>query len=206
MEVITVSDKYVTTLNTRPLMYYETKIIANLLDSGLSEKEIESKVLKENILQLPSLDRTGRFYREILKRLSYLDNYLSKQFTITDPVTAKMLLLYVLLKKDKLFFEWMREIIFDKFLIMNMRLSKNETDYFFELKGEQSTTVKNWTPNTKSKLRDAYHQVLKETGMLTQIGEEYYLQHLVIDVCVKDYLITNKEKQLVEVMLGEPLI
>lgn len=200
------SEKYSTTLNTRSFMYYETKLIADLLYKGFSENEIKDKVLEENILQLPSVDRASKFYHEIIKRLNYLDDYLLENFISADQLTAKALLLYAILKKDKLFFEWMREIIFDKFLIMDMTLSKNETDYFFELKGEQSTNVKNWTSDSKRRLRDAYHQVLKEAGMLTQIDEENYLQHLIIDVHVKDYLIINKEKQLVEVMLGEPLI
>lgn len=203
MEVINVSGKYVTTLNTRPLMYYETKVIAALLISGFSEKEIKKKVLEDNILQLPSLDRRGRFYSEIVKRLSYLDDYLLGQFDESDPLTAKALLMYTILKKDQLFYEWMKEVVFDKFLIMETTLSKKETDYFFELKSEQSDTIKKWENGTKIRLRDAYHQVLNDIGMLVEIEDNDYLQPIIIDQLVRDYLVENKEKQVIEVMLGE---
>lgn len=199
------SGKYFTTLNTRPLMYYETKVIAALLISGFSEKEIKKKVLEDNILQLSSLDRRGRFYSEILKRLSYLDDYLLGQFDESDPLTAKALLMYTILKKDQLFYEWMKEVVFDKFLIMETTLSKKETDYFFELKSEQSDTVKKWENGTKIRLRDAYHQVLNDIGMLVEIEDNDYLQPIIIDQLVRDYLVENKEKQVIEVMLGESL-
>lgn len=186
-------------------MYHETKLIVTLMVSGLSETEIKNKVLQDNVFQLTSLDRAGRFYREIMKRIDNLDEYLIERFINADSLTSRALLLYAILKKDTLFFEWMKEVIFDKFLIMERTLSKQETDYFFELKSEQSSTVANWTPSTKMKLRDNYHQVLKEVGMLAEYEEGAYLQPLIIALQVKNYLIKNNEKQLIEVMLGESL-
>ncbi|WP_414839806.1 DUF1819 family protein [Carnobacterium sp. TMP28] len=199
------SQNYSTTLNTRPFMYHETKLIVTLMVSGLSETEIKNKVLQDNIFQLTSLDRAGRFYREIMKRIDNLDEYLIERFINADSLTSRALLLYAILKKDILFFEWMKEVIFDKFLIMERTLSKQETDYFFELKSEQSSTVANWTPSTKRKLRDNYHQVLKDAGMLVGLEGYAYLQPLVIELQVENYLIEYKEKQIVEVMLGESL-
>lgn len=205
MDVIKLSQKYLTTLNTRPFMYHETKKIANLLRKGLSEIDIKKEVIDNNILQVPSTSRAGNFCSEILKRLSYLDNYLLEQFDETDLLTARAILLYTLLRKDQLFFEWVKEIIFDKFLIMERTISKQETDYFFELKSEQSDTVKNWTMQTKRRLRDAYHQVLKDAGMLVEMEDSYYLQPLIVNQQVRNYLIKYKEKQVIEVMLGESL-
>ncbi|SEL23342.1 Putative inner membrane protein [Carnobacterium iners] len=199
------SQNYSTTLNTRPFMYNETKLIVTLMVSGLSETEIKNKVLQDNIFQLTSLDRAGRFYREIMKRIDNLDEYLIERFINADSLTSRALLLYAILKKDTLFFEWMKEVIFDKFLIMERTLSKQETDYFFELKSEQSSTVANWTPSTKKILRDSYHQVLKDAGMLVELEGYAYLQPLVIELQVENYLIEYKEKQVVEVMLGESL-
>lgn len=201
--MIKVPQKYLTTLNTRPFMYHETRLIASLLKNNFSESDIRDKVLYDNILQLPSINRAGNFCSEILKRLSYLDDYLLEQFDESDSLTARALLLYTLLKKDQLFFEWMKELVFDKFLIMERVLSKQETDYFFELKSEQSETVKNWTMQTKLRLRDAYHQVLKDAGMLVEMEDNSYLQPLVVNQQVRNYLIDYKEKQLIEVMLGE---
>lgn len=186
-------------------MYHETKLIVTLMVSGLSETEIKNKVLQDNVFQLTSLDRAGRFYREIMKRIDNLDEYLIDRFINADSLTSRALLLYAILKKDTLFFEWMKEVIFDKFLIMERTLSKQETDYFFELKSEQSSTVANWTPSTKRKLRDNYHQVLKYAGMLVELEGYAYLQPLVIELQVENYLIEYKEKQVVEVMLGESL-
>lgn len=182
-------------------MYYETKIIAKLLYQGTSKETIKIQVIEENLLQLPNKDRAQRFYIEIVKRLSYLDDYLLEAFVISDSLTAKAILLYTLLKRDRLFFEWMREIVFDKFLILDYSLSKRETDYFIERKSEQSDTINKWTDITKNRLIDGYHQVLRDSGMLMK--ESNYLQPFIIDSRVESYLIQYKEKKIVEILLGE---
>ena len=60
----------------------------------------------------------------------------------------------------------MREVVFDKFLILDFSLSKREAEYFLNRKSEQSDTINGWTENTKSHLIDAYHQVLKDANMI----------------------------------------
>lgn len=182
-------------------MYYETRTIAKLVYQGTSKETIKIQVVEENILQLPNKDRAQRFYMEIIKRLSYLDDYLLEAFVISDSLTSKAILLYTLLKRDKLFFEWMREVVFDKFLILDFSLSKRETEYFMVQKSEQSDAINKWTESTKSRLIDGYHQVLRDSEMLVQ--ESNYLQPLIIDSRVESYLVQYKEKKIVEVLLGE---
>lgn len=56
--------QYLTTLNTRPFLYFETKKIAELLNQGDSIEEMRSKVINGNIFQLVSPDRSERFLFE----------------------------------------------------------------------------------------------------------------------------------------------
>jgi len=87
-------------------------------------------VLQENLFQLASQDRAGRFYREILKRLAELDEFLLNTFVQSDTSTSKAILLYALLKKDRLFYEWMREVVWDKLLIIDWYLNKKRQLFF----------------------------------------------------------------------------
>ncbi|SFH52716.1 DUF1819 family protein [Pisciglobus halotolerans] len=194
--------KYVTVLNTRPFLFRETKIIADLMAKGLSKEEIKKKVIEENIFQLSNTDRARRFYSEINKRLTQLDDFLLEKLVSTDSSTAKGILLYALLKRDQLFYEWMREVVFDKYLILAGKVLKKETLYFIESKSEQSETVRNWHPETKKKLISAYHHVLCEAGMARENKEELILYRILLDSSVKNYLIEQKEKAIVEVLIG----
>lgn len=195
--------KYLTTLTTRPFLYAETKRVAELLDRGMDSKKIVETVLEENLFQLASKDRAERFCSEILKRLNLLDDYLFRHFLKADTQTSKAILLYALLKRDRLFSEWMREVVWDKFLIMDWIYRKQETKSFINRKSEQDETINSWIETTKNTLMSVYHQILVEVGMASPNGEELYLQPLIINPEVSKYLVENKDKRTVEVMLGE---
>lgn len=202
---IMVTKKYLTTLNTRPFLYRETKEIAVLMSEGRTEEEMKKMVLQENLFQLTSQDRAERFYREILKRLAELDEFLLSAFVQSDTPTSKAILLYALLKKDRLFYEWMHEVVWDKLLIIDWSLNKKETVAFFEKKAEQEPIVRSWKQATKRRLIDAYHQVLEDAEFAVVDGDQLQLQPLIISSDMRNYLIENKEKHIVEALLGESL-
>ncbi|WP_027109276.1 DUF1819 family protein [Lacticigenium naphthae] len=196
-------NNYLTTLNTRPFLYEETKIVARLLHQGKTYEEILKKILDENLFQLNSPDRAMRFFSEIQKRLEELDVYLFNQFLVTNEHTSKAILFYALLKKDRLLFEWMRVVVWDKFLVLDWHLSKKETEAFFEKKSRESRTIQSWTSETKRLLMDAYHRVLNDVDMAKTDGDEIQLQRLDIDPVIRQYLIDRKENEIVKVVLGE---
>ncbi|SFC35068.1 Putative inner membrane protein [Alkalibacterium subtropicum] len=194
---------YLTTLNTRGFLYEETLIVAGLLHEGKTFEAILETLLEENRFQLHSQDRTVRFFNEIQKRLEQMDVYLFNQFLVTDAETSKAILFYALLKKDQLLFEWMREVVWDKFLVLDWHLSKKETSAFIEKKAKENETVAQWTTDTKQLLGEAYHRVLNTVGMGKTDGDDIELQRLNIDPHIRQYMIERKEQRVVEVVLGE---
>lgn len=195
--------KYSTTLNTRPFLYRETKMIAELIDQGLSEEVLLNKVIEDNIFQVKSIDRRKRFYSEIKKRLNELDSYLFDKLLVSDTSTSKLILLYAILKKDSLFYEWMREVVWDKILTLNYSLTKFDTEVFFTNKEEQSEQVAAWKRITKDYLVDAYHQTLVEAELAVKKEADLFLHLPIISSQVEQYLKSEKEKHIVEVLLGE---
>lgn len=195
--------KYLTTLNTRPFLYTESKQVAAFLHQGKTYDEIAETIVQENVFQLTSEDRASRFYSEIQKRLEELDIYLFNQFLATDTETSKAILFYALLKKDQLLYEWMREVVWDKFLVLDWQLSRAETELFFEQKALENPTVAKWTPETKSLLMDSYHRLLHEVGIVYTEEDELHLQRLAINYDMRNYFIERKETAIVEVVLGE---
>lgn len=198
-----VNKKYTTTLNTRPFMYRETKLIASLIDEGLDEDLIKVKVVEDNVLGLQSKDRRNRFYHEIKKRLGHLDDFLFEHFLVSDSQTSKLILLYAISSKDTLFYEWMREVVLDKWLTLDYVVHRQDSLTFFDKKVEQDERVKKWKDNTREKLASAYHKILVDAEYASSENEQIRLQRPIIAPDVERYLKSNKEKQLVEVLLGE---
>ncbi|HAJ70157.1 MAG: DUF1819 family protein [Alkalibacterium gilvum] len=195
--------KYLTTLNTRPFLYRETKLIAELIDQGMSDEEIKEKVIDENIFQVKSVDRRKRFYSEIKKRLDELDEYLLEKLLNSDTSTSKAISLYAIIKKDTLFYEWMREVVWDKILTLDYNLTKYDTEKFFLNKEEQSKQIASWKRITKEYLIDAYHQTLVEAELAVRKDSDLLLHLPIISSQVEQYLRSEKEKHIVEVLLGE---
>lgn len=195
--------KYLTTLNTRPFLYRETKMVAELIDQGMSDEDIKEKVVEDNLFQLTSKDRRISFLSEIRKRLHNLDDFLLEKFLISDSSTSKAILLYAVLKKDTLFYEWMREVVWDRWLTLDDEVTKLDTTSFIENKVEQNETVAKWKILTRERLVNAYHQALVDAEYANYSETKIILQRPIISSQVEQYLKSEKEKHIVEVLLGE---
>lgn len=192
-----------TTLNTRPLMFKESKLIAELIYQGYDSDYITQKVDEENILQVSKKDKRERYRKVIIKRLTVLDSFLLEKFVTSDMMTSKFILLYSILSTDQLFYEWMREVIFDKWLTLDFLVKDRETMIFMDKKAEQSEKVRNWKIKTINQLVNAYHQALVDADYAREENEMIRLQRPIISPEVERYLKNEKEKSIVEVLLGE---
>lgn len=195
--------KYSTTLNTRPFLYREARMVAELIDQGVSNEEIKERVIEDNLFQLASKDRRRSFLSVIKKRLDSLDEFLLEKFLVSDSSTSKAILLYAIIKTDSLFYEWMREVVWDKWLTLDDEVTKLDTISFIESKVEQNETVAKWKVETRERLVNAYHQALVDAAYASYFETKIFLQRPIISSQVEQYLKSEKEKNIVEVLLGE---
>ncbi|GAB2497459.1 hypothetical protein GCM10008929_18060 [Alkalibacterium psychrotolerans] len=195
--------KYSTTLNTRPFLYREARMVAELINQGTSNEEIKERVIEDNLFQLTSKDRRSRFLTVIKKRLDNLDDFLTENFLVSDSSTSKAILLYAIIKSDTLFYEWMREIVWDKWLTLDDEVTKLDTISFIESKVEQNETIAKWKVETRERLVNAYHRALVDAEYASYFETKILLQRPIISSQVEQYLKSEKEKHIVEVLLGE---
>lgn len=191
-------DNYRTTLNTRPLMFLESRRVGELLVKGVPTEKIRRQVIEEDLLQLPSISRRKIAVEIILKRLNYLDDYLITKFVEVDQDTAKIVLLYSILRTDQLFYEFMREVYWQSIISHKDTLKKSDIINFITNKELQSNRVKMWTDGTKRRLASAYQQILTETQLL----QDEHIKNIILTGDVRQYLIENGDKQCVEILIG----
>lgn len=196
---------YFTTLTTRNFLYPQSRIVARLLLDNKSKKEISIQIKESNLFQLKSKDRIERFTNTIISRLSYLSEGMIQSFLSTDPLTSKAILLYGILRSDALFYEWMREVVWEKKRILDWTLYRRETEQFLERKEEQSEKVRSWNNETKTRLTNAYHQVLLESGYGIKTEQGITLQFPFIEPSVKKQFLSIGQDRIMEIILGEVL-
>lgn len=191
--------EYSSALTGAGFMLYEVKQIAKLKEAGFSDKDIRYKVLDENIFQYDKLSSVKRALPYILKRVDVLDGTLRKLLIEESFEVGKVINLYAIMKVDRLFYEFMQEVVAEKLKKDNYYIDKMDVNFFFATKIEQSTTISNWSDSTIAKLKQVFKKILLEVGILESLktGE---LNRLIVDSQVSEHLQSIGEKNYVKVM------
>jgi hypothetical protein len=150
---------------SRPFWYIESKKTAKYMQDGLNKEEIRKIVIEENIYQAPSEDRVERIFNTIFRRLSSLDAIFLERITSVDVATSKILVLFSIMKTDRLFFEFMFEVYREKLILGDYTVKERDINVFFENKKRQSDSVSKWTEYTVQKLKACYTRMLFESGL-----------------------------------------
>lgn len=179
--------KYSSALTGASFMFREFKQVTSLKNDGLSESEIRSKVIDENIFQYEKTTSIKRAIPYIIRRVTALDSLLRK-YVLEEPVEiAKCINLYGIMKTDQLFFEFMNEVVSEKLAINDLTLEKKDINIFFNYKAEQDVFLASWSESTIQRLKQSYRKVLVETGILKNVRSDE-LNRLIIDEKIKNHL------------------
>lgn len=184
---MTMELEYSSVLTGAGFMFYEVKEVAKLKQQGLNDQEIRKKVLNENIFQYDKMSSIKRALPYIVKRVNLLDETLTQLLIDETYEVGKVINLYAIMKFDRLFYEFMNEIIGEKLDSHNLYLDKVDVNSFFEIKREQSVFMASWSESTISKLKQVFKKILLNVGILKSLktGE---LDRLIIDEKVSSYL------------------
>ncbi|MBO2945635.1 DUF1819 family protein [Paenibacillus sp. F411] len=180
--------EYSATLTGASFMFYEFKQVVSLRLKGFSEQEIRQKVLSENLFQYKVSASLKRGLPSILRRVEILDETLCQMILEQSLETGRLINLYAIMKTDRLFFEFMNEVIREKLQANDYLLEKKDINLYFTSKSEQDEGVAGWTEQTVTKLKNVIQRIILEAGILKdkKTGE---LSRILIDDQLKQHLI-----------------
>lgn len=139
----------------------------------------------------------------ISTRLKKLDDYLIKQIELSNIETSKLIVLYAIIKNDRLFFEFINEVYREKILLKHFLLEDKDFSMFFERKKEQSDKVNSWSEYTFKKLKQVYIRILFESGLITAQKGDRKIKKPIIDIKIKEHIIEIGDKVYIDAILGE---
>ncbi|WP_061995749.1 DUF1819 family protein [Clostridium sp. ATCC 25772] len=191
--------EYSAKLTGESFLLYEFKVVAKLKKEGFSDKEIRKRVLEENLFQYKFKSSISRRLSPLIKRVNSIDDNLLNML-LEDPLGYGVIInLYTIMKNDRLFFEFMDEVIREKIEYNYGFIEKKDINIFFTAKAEQSDLVSGWSEQTIAKLKQVIFKILSEAGMIEDI-KTGKINRLLIPVEVKDYLISIGEKSYIKAM------
>ena len=159
-------EDYSAKLTAEPFLYNETKTIAQYLLDGISPEELKRKNIDENLIKYKSPKSIVRVNSPIFRRLNVMDSEMLDEFVHTDIETSKYILLYTIMKTDRLVRDFIVEVYKDKLLMRKDYIEKFEIDNWYEEKCVLSKTLRERTESTTAKLKQVIMKILQDSGLV----------------------------------------
>lgn len=194
--------EYKSTIKSRPYLYKETKKAAMLVNSGIGIDKLKEKSIEDNIFQLESEARKKEVASIITARLKVVDKFIIDKIENSNVETSKVLVLYAIVKTDRLFFEFINEVYKEKILLKDKYIKDKDFILFFESKREQSEKVASWSEYTLKKLKQVYVRILLESGLIANQKGDREIRVPIIDEEVKKYLYSIGDRVYINSILG----
>ena len=194
---------YVANLVSQSFWFLETKKTAELILDGFSRKDILDKSLNDNIFKVESINSKKKIANFTFKRLNNFDSEGLEIFLDCDNINAKIFILISILCNDKLFFEFVYEVVRSKIILNELFIKKSDLNLFFKDKMLQSEKVDSWSESTVNKLQSRYLEMLKAAGLIKVDKNDRFLQVPFIDFRLRDYLEKNNFKVYVDCLTGQ---
>lgn len=195
--------KYTSILKSRPYFYLELKKGAQLKIQGISDDEIKNKAIEENIFNVNKEARKREIASTVINRINEMDEYILDKIVNGSLQTSKQLAIYGILKTDKLFYEFMKEVYKEKILLKDLILTDKDFNIFFRRKVEQSEQIAEWKDYTFYKLKQVYKRILVEAGFINNSEKDIKIVPQIMELDVVSHLKSIGELPYLEAILGE---
>lgn len=165
--------EYSASLTAEPLLYSETKTLAELLLQGEPLESIKQRNLQENLIMHKRTGSLKRVTTPIIRRLKAMSDDILQAFLESDDYNAKIILLYIICNTDRLVRDFITSIYGDKVLIRSDKIVKADIEQYFESVYSESDKLLNCSDQTKAKLKQTLMKILADAGLVTKQGSDF---------------------------------
>ena len=170
--------------------------------SGLSDSELKTEIITNNLFGAPNEYRAKRIYGYISRRASSLDDKAIELFFNSDLSTQKIMNLICIMRTNRLLFEFVNEVYREKIILGADEIEPADARVFFNNKSVQSDAIAKLTDSTKKKVTSTIMTILSDSNLLTEQNKKRKITPPIIDILLEKYLIANGEEDIIKAMTG----
>jgi len=149
------------------LLYRESLTVAEQYSQLADWDAARQQVISHNLLQMRTLNASKRIYREIASRLKLLTpEQLALLLEGNRPEQSQLLWLAIC-KRYRFIYDFAVEVIREKYLRLDLNLSYDDYNLYFNDKAEWHPEVARVTAATRKKGRQVVFKMLREAELLT---------------------------------------
>ena len=154
-------------LTAEQFLFYEIRIAARYYINGKTAEETIGIIKKDNLFQYPTEREVSRLARACYKRLDALGNeQLVHELAFAPNEIAKQINLYAIMKYNRLVWEFMIQVIGEKYSSHDFSFSRKDLNSFFFRLQAQNDSIAAWSDNTVNKIKSVLIRMLVETEYL----------------------------------------
>ena len=158
---------YSGSLTAEQFLFYEIRIASKLYAQGVSVDEAISRIKADNLFQYPTEREVARMARACYRRLDALDNQcLIQEISSAPTEIAKQINLYAIMRYNRLVWDFMIQVIGEKFRTQDFSFERKDLNAFFSRLQAQNDSVAGWSGSTISKIKSVLVRCLVETEYL----------------------------------------
>ena len=137
------------------------------MNSGLDDKQIADDIIRDNLFQYPTEKSLRNVLGGCIRRLKALNDENLVVAVASQPVeVAKQICLYAMMKNSSLVYDFMVDVIGEKYRLKDLSFGKTDVNAFFFRIQEQDDYVATWTDLTINKIKQVLIKTLVETEYL----------------------------------------
>ena len=158
---------YSGSLTAEQFLFYEIRIASKLYAQGVSVDEAISRIKADNLFQYPTEREVARMARACYRRLDALNNQcLIQEISSAPTEIAKQINLYAIMRYNRLVWDFMIQVIGEKFRTQDYSFERKDLNTFFSRLQAQNDSIAGWSDNTINKIKSVLVRCLVETEYL----------------------------------------
>lgn len=165
--------EYSGALTREQFLFYEIRIAARLYLAGIDIPDAIKKIKEENLFQFPTEREIASMARVCYKRIKALESNMLVQELAEGPVSvAKQINLYAIMRSNGLVWDFMMQVIGEKYRNQDFSYEKKDLNVFFANLQAQNDTVASWSENTINKIKSVLTRMLVEAEYLESFRDK----------------------------------
>jgi len=165
--------EYSGALTREQFLFYEIRIAARLYLAGIDIPDAIKKIKEENLFQFPTEREIASMARVCYKRIKALESNMLVHELAEGPVSvAKQINLYAIMRSNGLVWDFMLQVIGEKYRNQDFSYEKKDLNVFFANLQAQNDTVASWSENTINKIKSVLTRMLVEAEYLESFRDK----------------------------------
>lgn len=165
---------YNAAMTREQFLFYEMRTTAKLKAEGLPDEEVANRIAAENLFQYPTEKSVRKMALACVRRLNCMKDPDLVQALASQPSdTAKQICLYAMMKQYRLVWDFMVNVIGEKYRLQDTTYGKIVLNTFFLQLQEQDDWVAAWSESTITRVKQVLNKMLVENEYIDDTNADH---------------------------------